>query len=129
MPRIMIIDDDPRYLERLGFALEGAGFETIASTDSSTSLELAARSRPDLIISDVSMPHEDGFMLARDLRTDPRTRDIPLMFLSARGQTVDRHEGQLAGAVDYLTKPFSPRELVAVVERVLSQRTTGGAGA
>ncbi|MBI5059415.1 response regulator [candidate division KSB1 bacterium] len=128
MSRIMIVDDDPRYLELLGFALQGEGFETVLSTDPEASLELAARTAPDLIISDVSMPHEDGFTFATELRADPRTREIPLMFLSARGLSVDRHEGQRHGAVEYLTKPFSPTELLAVVHRILSTRTAGGAG-
>jgi DNA-binding response OmpR family regulator len=126
MSRIMIVDDDPRYLELLGFALHGAGYETVLSTDPQVCVELAARALPDLIISDVAMPNEDGYMLARELRADHRTCDIPLMYLTARGLSVDRYEGQLAGAVEYLTKPFSPTELIAVIQRLLTARTTGG---
>jgi DNA-binding response OmpR family regulator len=129
MPKIMVVDDDPRYLELLRFALEGEGFNVIGGTDPEASLVAAIEEQPDLIISDVSMPHEDGFTFARELQADVRTRGIPIMFLSARGQSVDRYEGQQVGAVEYLTKPFSTVELIRVVNRILTQRKAGGASA
>ncbi len=121
-PKILIIDDDPRYLELLSFTFDGSGVDVIAMTEPMDVVAYAEAHRPDLIMSDISMPRMDGFDLALALRSNPMTADIPVMFLTARHQEIDKCEGQHVGAVEYLTKPFSPADLVATVRRILSRR-------
>lgn len=126
MPRVLIVDDDSRYLELLTFALESGRFEVKSTTDPQAIPALAVETDPDVIVSDVTMPGMDGFELARLLHQDSRTRDIPLIFLTARGQGVDKCEGQSVGAMEYLTKPFSPDDLIQSIRRVLSGSKVGG---
>ncbi len=124
-PRLLIVDDDPRYLELLKFTFDGSGIEVVSISDPQEVLAKAISEKPDLIISDISMPELDGFSLALALRANPATSAIPLMFLTARGQHMDRYEGHLVGAVEYLTKPFSPVDLVETVERLLTVVSPG----
>ena len=110
--RILIVDDDPRYLDLLQFTLEAEGFEVRAALSAAAGLEMAFMHRPDVIVTDVAMPEMDGYMLAAGLKSDPRTMEIPLIFITARGHEADRRAGQNTGAAEYLTKPFSISELV-----------------
>ena len=116
-PQVLVVDDDPRYLELLQFALESEGFGVVASRNPMSVQALAVSCRPAAIISEVSMPEMDGFDVAATLRADPRTSNIPILFLTARGTESDKVQGMKSGAVEYLTKPFSP---VALVEKVRS---------
>ncbi len=120
-PQILIVDDDPRYLELLQFALESEGFRVLAARNPRQVQALAVSYRPDMIISDVVMPEMDGFDVAANLRADARTADIPVIFLTARSQESDRLEGLRAGAVQYMTKPFSPAALVDAVRSVMKE--------
>ncbi len=116
MPRILIVDDDPAIRDVVRFALARAGFETEDAADGAIALAHIMRSPPDLIVLDVQMPELDGTELCRVVR---RTSQIPILFLSSRTDEIDRVVGLEIGGDDYLTKPFSPRELVARVKAIL----------
>lgn len=122
--RILVADDDPNIREVICFALTKAGFETMAATDGRAALTMAQEKRPDLIVLDVGMPEMDGLEVCRELR---KTSDTPILFLSARDEEIDRVLGLEMGGDDYVTKPFSPRELVARVNGIL--RRAAGAKA
>jgi CheY-like chemotaxis protein len=118
-PRILVVDDDPRYLELLEFMLRGEGFDVRTAQDSATVQDIAAAEQPDVIVSDVAMPGVDGYALAAGLKTDPRTRRIPLLFVTARG-----YEGEsdnlISGAAACLAKPFSTSDLIAAIQRLMT---------
>ena len=116
MSRILLIDDDPAIRDIVRFALAREGFEVVEAADGTRGLELAARSVPDLVLLDVMMPGPDGMEVCRRLRARGRT---PIIFLSSRDDEIDRVLGLELGGDDYVTKPFSPRELVARVKAVL----------
>lgn len=116
MARILIVDDDPAIRDVLRFALARAGFETEEAADGLVALAAVDRHCPDLIVLDVQMPEMDGTELCRAVR---RTRGVPILFLSSHTDEVDRIVGLEIGGDDYLTKPFSPRELVARVKAIL----------
>ncbi|MBB4617020.1 response regulator transcription factor [Sphingomonas abaci] len=116
MPRtILVADDDPHIRQLLVFALAKAGLDTIEAGDGEATLAAAA-SAPDLIILDINMPRMDGIAVCRRLRA---TSDVPILFLSSRDDELDRVLGIELGADDYVTKPFSPREVVARVMAIL----------
>lgn len=113
---ILVVDDDPHLREVVGFALSRAGFHIELARDGREGLSQVARVRPELIVLDIMMPEMDGLDMCREVR---RTHDCPIVFLSSRDDEVDRILGLELGGDDYLTKPFSPRELVARVKAVL----------
>jgi two-component system, OmpR family, response regulator len=114
--RILIADDDPHIREVVRFALEQAGFETVEAEDGRATLEAVSEHDPDLVVLDVMMPEMDGTEVCRKLRADGQ---VPIVFLSSRDDEIDRVLGLELGGDDYLTKPFSPRELLARVKAVL----------
>ncbi len=116
MPKILIADDDPHIRNVIRFALARDGLAVVEAADGAAALDLIAREAPDLLILDVMMPEMDGTELCRRLR---RTSEVPIIFLSSRDEEIDRVLGLELGADDYMTKPFSPRELVARVRAVL----------
>jgi len=113
--QVLSIDDVPANLDVLRQALETAGYEALVASDGYQGLEIAADAGPDLILLDVVMPGLDGFEVCRRLKADPGTREIPVIFLSARGETADIVEGLAAGGVDYVAKPFHLDEVLARV--------------
>ena len=113
---ILVVDDDPHIRDVICFALDKAGMETEPVADGIAALARIERRMPDLIVLDVGMPEMDGLELCRRLR---RTSDVPVLFLSARDEEIDRILGLEMGGDDYVTKPFSPRELVARVNVIL----------
>ncbi|MEM9715184.1 MAG: response regulator transcription factor [Pseudomonadota bacterium] len=121
--RILVVDDDPALRQTVMIALERAGFEARTASDGQKGLVAADRDRPDLIVLDVGMPEMDGFEVCRRLR---KTSDVPVLFLTARDDEIDRVVGLEIGADDYVTKPFSPRELIARINTIL-KRTKGAA--
>ena len=121
--KILIADDDPRLRELVSLALQRAGYAVITASDGQRALVHAAREAPDLIVLDVGMPEMDGFEVCRRIRA---TSQVPVLFLTARDEEIDRILGLELGADDYVTKPFSPRELVARIKAIL-KRTRGGA--
>ncbi|MCU0748625.1 MAG: response regulator transcription factor [Akkermansiaceae bacterium] len=127
MQRILIIEDEQDIADLIGFNLQRAGFEAIKAHDGISGTEMAMRERPDLIVLDLMLPGRDGYAVFRELRRDPRTAAVPVIMLTARAQTEDRIQGLEAGADDYLTKPFSSKELILRVQAIL-KRTDGPPG-
>jgi two-component system phosphate regulon response regulator PhoB len=121
MQRILIVEDEQDIADLIGFNLERAGFEVIKAHDGIEGTEAAFREIPDLIVLDLMLPGRDGYGVFRELRRDSRTARIPVIMLTARAQTEDRIQGLEAGADDYLTKPFSPKELLLRVRAVLKR--------
>jgi DNA-binding response OmpR family regulator len=120
--KILVVDDEPDALELVAFNLTKAGFEVITAEDGRKALDQARSSVPGAIVLDVMLPEMDGMEVCRNLRRDPKTARIPVMMLTAKGAEVDRVLGLELGADDYLTKPFSPRELVLRLKKVLQPR-------
>ncbi len=116
--KILVVDDDPQLRDLVCIALARAGFETLTAADGRQALVHAARERPDLIILDVGLPEMDGFETCRRLRA---TSEVPVLFLTAQDDEIDRILGLELGADDYVTKPFSPRELVARIRAILKR--------
>lgn len=121
MRQILIADDEARIREVVQYALEKEGFAVRAAADGREALAALAAAPVDLLVLDVSMPHMDGLEVCRRVRATSQT---PILFLSAKGEEIDRVLGLEMGGDDYLTKPFSPRELVARVRAIL-RRTDG----
>ncbi len=117
MPRILIVDDEPEIVRGLEDNLRFEGYQTFAATDGETALAIAAREAPDLVLLDLMMPRMSGWDVCRSLRA--RGIDVPIIMLTARGAEPDRVRGLELGADDYITKPFSLRELLARVHAVL----------
>jgi two-component system, OmpR family, response regulator len=115
---ILVVDDDPHIREIVCFALGKAGMAARAAEDGTAALRLAGEVAPDLIVLDINMPEMDGLELCRTLRRDS---DVPILFLSSRDDEIDRILGLELGADDYVTKPFSPRELVARINAILKR--------
>ena len=113
---ILVVDDEPRIVELARDYLEHAGFRVVTANDGRTALDLARRDRPDLVVLDLGLPGLDGLDVTRELRRDG---SIPIVMVTARDDELDKLLGLELGADDYLTKPFSPRELVARVKAVL----------
>ncbi len=116
MPTILIVDDDPHIREVIGFALEKAGFATVEAENGKQALARFHETQPDLVVLDIVMPELDGTEACKALR---RVSAVPIVFLSSRDDEVDRILGLELGGDDYVTKPFSPRELVARVKAIL----------
>jgi two-component system phosphate regulon response regulator PhoB len=116
---ILIIDDEKDLLELVRYNLEKDAYDVICASDGQSGFEIAVKHRPDLIVLDLMMPGIDGLEVCRRLRAENRTVHTPLIMLTARATEADRIVGLEMGADDYVTKPFSPRELVARVKAVL----------
>jgi two-component system phosphate regulon response regulator PhoB len=121
MRRILIVEDEQDIADLIGFNLQRAGFDVLKAHDGISGTEIALRERPDLIVLDLMLPGRDGYAVFRELRRDSRTINIPVIMLTARAQTEDRIQGLQAGADDYLTKPFSPKELLLRVQAILKR--------
>ncbi len=117
--KILIVDDEPGLRQMLGFALTGAGFACSEAVDAERAELCIAREIPDLVLLDWMLPGVSGVDLARRLKRDPRTRVLPIIMLTARGEEGDKVRALEVGADDYVTKPFSTRELVARIRAVL----------
>lgn len=118
-PTIFVVDDEPDAVELIEFNLKSAGYGIVTAADGSEALRKARASLPALIILDLMLPKAEGLEVCKDLRRDPNTSSIPIMMVTARAGEIDRVLGLELGADDYLTKPFSPRELVLRVKNLL----------
>lgn len=116
---VLVIDDEKDLIELVRYNLEREGFDVLAAEDGSAGLELAQQHQPEIVVLDLMMPGIDGLEVCRQLRADARTRRLPIIMLTARAAEADRIVGLEIGADDYVTKPFSPRELVARIKAVL----------
>ena len=119
--KILVVDDEPEAVELLEFNLKQAGFEVIAAADGAEALRKARSVLPSLIVLDLMLPEIDGLEVCKMLRRDPATARIPIIMLTAKAAEIDRIIGLELGADDYITKPFSPRELVLRVRKVLQR--------
>lgn len=122
MPKILVVDDEQPIRELVKYNLEREGYQVLQAADGVSALSKARNENPDLIVLDIMLPGEDGLSVCRSLNQDVQTRSIPIIMLSARGEEVDKVLGLEMGADDYITKPFSPRELVARVKARLRRQ-------
>ncbi|CAB4556537.1 MAG: response regulator transcription factor [Actinomycetes bacterium] len=116
---VVVVEDDPSIADLVDLYLREAGFRVLQAPGGERGLELVAQHRPVLVVLDVGLPDLDGFEVCRRLRSAPATSTLPVLFLTARDGEIDRVLGLELGADDYVTKPFSPRELVARVKAIL----------
>ena len=119
--RLLLIDDDPNLILLVKDYLEFRGYDVITAENGREALDILEGETPDMIICDVMMPEMDGYSLVEHVRQDPKTNWIPVLFLSAKGQSQDKVKGLSTGADVYMVKPFEPEELVAQVESSLKQ--------
>lgn len=136
MPTILVVDDESTILELIKYNLEKENYKVLSASDGITGLTMAQAYLPDLIILDIMLPEKDGYEVCRILKADVRTSLIPVIMLSAKDSEIDKVLGLELGAYDYVTKPFSPRQLVARVAALLRrsgavqrQSVTFGGGA
>lgn len=123
--KILVVDDEPDALELIDVNLRAAGFEVILADDGREALQKARAIMPDLIVLDVMLPETDGLEVCKTLRRENATARIPIIMLTARAAEMDRVLGLELGADDYITKPFSPRELILRVRNLLERASTG----
>jgi len=121
--KILVVDDEPDVTDLVAYHLRAKGFHVETLNDATASISTARTIHPDLLILDIMMPHLSGIQICRILRTDNKLSRIPIIFLTAKAESHDRIEGLESGADDYLTKPFSPKELVLRVESILRRVT------
>ncbi|HEX7713104.1 MAG TPA: response regulator, partial [Bacillota bacterium] len=120
---IAIIEDEPNIVELVKYNLDREGYRTISAGTGKKGLELVHQELPDLVILDLMLPELDGMSVCKQLRSDPQTKAIPIIILTAKSEEADRVLGLEMGADDYVTKPFSPRELIARIRAVLRRST------
>jgi len=121
MTTILVVDDEPSIVDLVRFTLEDADVRVVEASDGAEALVLARRIKPDLVLLDVQMPRLDGLEVCRQLRREPDFVRTPIIMLTAAGQQADRTRGLGAGADEYLTKPFSPLALLALVEALVPE--------
>jgi DNA-binding NarL/FixJ family response regulator len=119
--RLLVVDDDPGLLLAVSDTLRAEGYDVATARRGADALVRVAEALPDLIISDIRMPGMDGYQLVRNLRSNARTRLVPIVFLSAKDETADRIEGFRTGVDAYITKPFDSEELAAIVAGILNR--------
>ena len=119
---ILIIEDEKDIVDLIGYHVKQAGFSVVEALDGASGLERARKDRPALIILDLMLPGMDGKDICRALKSDPQTRSIPVLMLTAKSEEMDRVVGFELGADDYVTKPFSPRELVLRIRAILRRQ-------
>jgi CheY-like chemotaxis protein len=119
MTKILVAEDERDIRELIGFTLRFAGFEVVLAVNGIEAIEKAPLERPDLIMLDVRMPKMTGYETCRRLKENPETTDIPVVFLSAKGQDGEIEQGLASGALEYIVKPFAPDDLTKQVKDIL----------
>ena len=122
MTRVLLIDDEPRVSRALEYALSGHDFELVSVRDAADLDALATPRVPDVILLDIALAHQDGLEVCRQLRADPRFRDVPVLLLSGQTDAATKRAGFEAGADDFVAKPFVPDELLARVDAQIRRR-------
>lgn len=117
--KILVVEDEKDIIKMLEYNLKKEGFKTLSAPDGEDALDLAVRQHPDLVILDLMLPGMDGLEVCKNLKGDAKTAFIPIIMLTAKSQESDKIVGLELGADDYMTKPFSPRELIARIKAVL----------
>jgi DNA-binding response OmpR family regulator len=124
--KILIVDDDREMVELIELFLSNAGFATLSAFSGEEALEKTFREKPDLILLDIMMPKIDGWEVLRRIKNDPEAQNIPVAFITARTQNIDKMIGlSVMKAAGYITKPFSKQELLVEVKRILDERKRG----
>lgn len=123
---VLVVDDEPDVIDLVAFHLQRAGYKSVSARDGVSAIQKARDEHPDLIVLDLMLPGLDGTEVCKRLKSEPKTASIPILMLTAKAEEVDRVVGLELGADDYVTKPFSPRELVLRVKSIL-RRATGEA--
>jgi DNA-binding response OmpR family regulator len=121
MTKILVAEDEPDIRELVTFMLRFAGYEVVAAANGEDAVLTAARELPDLVLLDVRMPRMTGYEACRLMRANPDLRNVPVVFLSAKGQDTEIRSGMDAGAEEYLLKPFSPMDLTNRVRAILAR--------
>jgi CheY-like chemotaxis protein len=121
--RILVVDDDPSIVKLLTLNLEIEGYEVVSAANGREALEAVAEHDPDLVVCDVMMPVMNGLEVVSRLKRDDETKDLPVVMLSAKAQELDVAHGKATGADEYVTKPFDPEDLLAVVAKLLKSST------
>lgn len=127
-PKILVVDDEPDAVDLIEFNLTAAGFAVVTAADGAEAVRRARGDEPDLIVLDVMLPELDGLEVCKLLRREPATARVPILMLTARAAEIDRVLGLELGADDYVTKPFSPRELVLRIKGLLRRREPDAPG-
>lgn len=122
MSLILVVEDDPDVMTVLEYNLRNAGYDTLVAPSGELGLKCARESRPDLVLLDLMLPDRNGTEICRDLKADPATRNIPIIIVTAKSEEIDRVVGFELGVDDYVTKPFSVRELLLRIKRSLERR-------
>lgn len=120
-PKVLIAEDEETIVESLSFLMEKEGYDVSVATDGQTAIKMIARDIPNMVLLDVMMPGCDGFEVVRAVRADPKTKPIPIMMLTAKTREVDRRKGLELGVDDFVTKPFSTRDVVSRVKALLER--------
>jgi len=126
MPDVLVVDDEPNILLSLEFLMQQAGYQVSTAADAEQAAAMIADHCPDLVLLDISLPGMSGFDLLEQLRQQENTRNLPVIMLTAHGREVEKEKGMALGANDYITKPFSTRDLVSRVGALLSGQTSEG---
>ncbi|RME88139.1 MAG: response regulator [Anaerolineae bacterium] len=121
MTKILIAEDERDIRDLVAFTLRFAGYQVVAAANGEEALELTRDEAPDLVLLDVRMPRMTGYDVCRAIKSDPQLKDIPVVFLSAKGQESEIRAGLDAGAEEYLLKPFAPDELTERVRQILAR--------
>ncbi|QCN95805.1 response regulator [Azospirillum argentinense] len=125
-PTILVADDEPSIVLSLQVLLQKAGFAVRIARNGEEALESVAENTPDLILLDAMMPRRDGFDVCQSLRANPAYQSLPIIMLTAKSRDVERQKGMALGATDYITKPFSTRDLVTTVRKYLTPEINQG---
>ena len=124
MPQtILVVEDEPNIVESLSFLMKKAGFIVRVARDGNTAIRTIESEAPDLVLLDIMMPRLDGYEVCRTIRANPDWDHVRIIMLSAKGRDLDRRKGLELGADDYITKPFSTREIVARVQEILGTKS------
>lgn len=117
--KILIADDEPYILRSLSFVLKKEGFDVEIACNGEEALEKTQQFNPKILFLDVMMPIKDGYKVCKKLKSNPETKDIYIIMLTAKGQIIDKEKGLTIGADEYITKPFAPREIVNKVKKIM----------
>jgi two-component system alkaline phosphatase synthesis response regulator PhoP len=120
--KILVVDDEVYILHILDFSLGAEGFDVLTANNGEEAIAKAKQEQPDLIVLDIMMPVLDGYETLRQLKREPKTKDSPVILLTAKGRDVDKRLGFEVGATDYIVKPFSPSRLIERIEEIIGCR-------
>ncbi len=118
--KILVVDDEPNIVLSLEFLMKQAGFQVQTASDGAWALEAIEADCPDLVLLDVMMPRKDGYEVCQAIRANPAWEHVKIVMLTAKGREIEREKGLALGADDYITKPFSTREVVEKVQELLT---------